>query len=72
MVPLPRCVLIRGKSVQNAIDRIMQTYGLLVNITAAEEQVARQKVTSHLGGRSETDEHKLTVEGLRYLRALQH
>jgi hypothetical protein len=29
---------------QKAIDRVMQTYGLLVNLTAEQEQVAREKV----------------------------
>ena len=53
-----------------AIDRIMQTYGLMMNITLAEEQQARARVTSHLAGKDD-DEQALTVEGLRFLRALK-
>jgi len=54
---------------QKAIDRVMQTYGLLVNLTAEQEQVAREKVSSFLASAHTSDEHKLAVEGLRYLRA---
>ena len=54
---------------QAAIDRVMQTYGLLVNLTAEQEQVAREKVSSFLASAHTDDENKLAVEGLRYLRA---
>ena len=58
---------------QAAIDRIMQTYGLLVNQTAATSAEAREKVTEYLKTLSEAgekDEHRLTVCGLTYLRQL--
>lgn len=56
-----------------AIDRIMQTYDLLVNRTAAASAEARAKVTDYVrmlveGG--EKDTHRLTVYGLTYLREL--
>lgn len=56
-----------------AIDRIMKTYDLLVNRSAAANDEARVKVTEYLamltaGG--ETDPHRLTVCGLTYLREL--
>ena len=54
---------------QAAIDRVMQTYGLLVNLTAEQEQVAREKVSNFLASAHTDDENKLRVEGLRYLRA---
>jgi hypothetical protein len=54
---------------QSAIDRIIQTYGMMMKITPEEEQDARHKVASHLEG-LDGDEQKLAVEGLRYLRAL--
>jgi hypothetical protein len=54
---------------QAAIDRVMQTYGLLVNPTAEQEQVAREKVSNFLASADTDDENKLAVEGLRYLRA---
>jgi len=53
---------------QAAIDRVMQTYGLLVNLTADQEQVAREKVSNFLASAHTDDENKLAVEGLRYLR----
>jgi hypothetical protein len=55
------------------IDRIMKTYDILVNRSAAANDEARAKVTTYLtmltdGG--ETDPHRLTVCGLTYLRQL--
>jgi hypothetical protein len=58
---------------QAAIDRIMQTYGMLVNQTAAASAEAREKVTEYIKTLSEAgekDEHRLTVCGLTYLRQL--
>src|SRR5215467_6484400 len=60
-------------SMQAAIDRIMQTYDLLVNQTAAASAEAREKVTEYvktLFDAGEKDEHRLTVCGLTYLRQL--
>jgi hypothetical protein len=56
-----------------AIDRIMQTYDLLLNRTQAAGDEARAKVTNYIqslfdGG--ERDLHRLTVFGLTYLREL--
>jgi hypothetical protein len=56
-----------------AIDRIMMTYGLLLNRSAADSARARVKVTEYVttlfeGG--EKDMHRLTVCGLTYLREL--
>jgi hypothetical protein len=56
-----------------AIDRIMQTYDLLVNRSAAANDEARAKVTeyvSKLFEAGERDTHRLTVCGLTYLREL--
>jgi hypothetical protein len=53
---------------QAAIDRVMHAYGLLVNLTA-QEQDAREKVSRFLASTKTDDENKLAVEGLRYLRA---
>ena len=56
-----------------AIDRIMQTYDLLANRTAAASAEAREKVTNYLNilmEAGETDTHRLTVCGLTYLRQL--
>jgi hypothetical protein len=56
-----------------AIDRIMQTYDLLLNRSTAASDEAREKVTDYVktlfeGG--ERDTHRLTVCGLIYLREL--
>ena len=56
-----------------AIDRIMHTYDLLANRTAAASEEARAKVTEYvrtLFEAGETDTHRLTVCGLTYLRQL--
>ena len=55
-----------------AIDRIMQTYDLLVNRSTATEE-ARAKVTDYINTlfeAGERDTHRLTVCGLTYLRQL--
>ena len=52
---------------QAAIDRVLQTYGLMVNLTAEEEQATRRRLEKHLAG-MQADEKALAVEGLRHLR----
>ena len=56
-----------------AIDRIMYTYDLLMNRSAAASTEARLKVTDYvttLFEAGEKDPHRLTVCGLTYLREL--
>jgi hypothetical protein len=58
---------------QAAIDRIMMTYDLLTNRSAAASAEARDKVTEYVATlfeAGETDPHRLTVCGLTYLREL--
>jgi hypothetical protein len=60
-------------SMDSAIDRIMQTYDLLVNQTADASAEARAKVTEYVAKlfeAGEKDTHRLTVCGLTYLREL--
>jgi hypothetical protein len=60
-------------SMEAAIDRIMQTYALLVNRSAATTEEARAKVTDYIAKlieAGEKDPHRLTVCGLTYLREL--
>jgi len=55
------------------IDRIMQTYDLLANGSAAATAEARAKVTDYVNTlfeAGERDTHRLTVCGLTYLREL--
>ncbi len=56
---------------QAAIDRVMRTYGMLVNLTSNEEQAAREKVASYLAERPDATEQELAIEGLRYLRSIK-
>jgi hypothetical protein len=51
---------------QAAIDRVMQTYGMMVNLTSVQEAEAREKVSNFLKDKG-GDEHDLAVEGLKYL-----
>jgi hypothetical protein len=56
-----------------AIDRIMMTYDLLLNRTAAASAEARAKVTAYINTlieAGEKDTNRLTVCGLTYLRQL--
>ncbi len=56
-----------------AIDRIMQTYDLLMDRSAAASAEARAKVTDYVNTlfeAGERDTHRLTVCGLTYLREL--
>jgi hypothetical protein len=64
---------VQEKSMEAAIDRIMQTYDLLANRSAAASTEARAKVTEYvttLFEAGEKDVHRLTVCGLTYLREL--
>jgi hypothetical protein len=51
---------------QAAIDRVMQSYGMMVNLTPVQEAEAREKVCNFLKDKA-GDEHDLAVEGLKYL-----
>jgi hypothetical protein len=50
-----------------AVDRVLQTYAMMVNLTAEEEQATRRRLEKHLAG-MQADDNALAVEGLRYLR----
>jgi hypothetical protein len=57
----------------SVIDRIMHTYDLLMNRSAAASAEARAKVTDYLASlfeAGEKDPHRLAVCGLTYLREL--
>jgi len=51
---------------QAAIDRVMQTYSMMVKLTAAQEDEAREKVSNFLKEKV-GDDNRLAVEGLKYL-----
>jgi hypothetical protein len=52
---------------QAAIDRVMQAFTMIANLTPEEAQATRERLTQYLAG-MDTDEKALAVEGLRYLR----
>jgi hypothetical protein len=52
---------------QLPIDRVMQAYGMMVNLTPDEERNAREKVAAFLATADVEDENSLAVEGLKYL-----
>ena len=52
---------------QTAIDRVMQAFTMMANLTPEEAQATREKLRAHLAGMA-ADEKALAVEGIRYLR----
>ena len=51
---------------QAAIDRVMQTYGMMVNLTSVQEREARERVSLFLQDKGD-DEHELAVQALTHL-----
>jgi hypothetical protein len=54
-----------------AVDRIMRVSGMMQDITPEQEMEIRGKVVEYLKT-AKGDEHKLAVEGLKYVRQLKH
>ena len=54
-----------------AVDRVMLVYRLMEDATAEREMEIRDMVVEYLKT-AEGDEHKLAVEGVKYVRQLQH
>ena len=52
---------------QAVIERVMETYRLLVPLSAEQEAEARERVTNYLS-RMQGDDNVLAVAGLRFLR----
>ena len=52
---------------EDVIDQVMRTYGMMVNLTAIEEQSARERLAEFLKDQNDNT-RKLTVEGVKYLR----
>jgi hypothetical protein len=49
------------------IERVMQTYGLLVTLTPEEEISVRERVAEFLAGRT-GDDRVLAMEAIKFLR----
>jgi hypothetical protein len=58
---------LREDKMQAAIDRVMQAFTLMANLTPEEAQATRERLAEYLAG-MDADEKALAVEGLRYLR----
>ena len=52
---------------QEVIERVMQAYTMIANLTPGQAQATRRRLAAHLAG-IDADEKALAVEGLRYLR----
>jgi hypothetical protein len=52
---------------QEAVDRVMQAYRLMVRLSPEDEAATRERLEQHLRG-LQGDQNALTVEGLRFLR----
>ena len=52
---------------QEVIDQVMRAYGMMVNLTPMEEQVARERLEDFLKDKSDSS-RKLAVEGMKFLR----
>ncbi|MDB5616111.1 hypothetical protein [Tardiphaga sp.] len=50
------------------VDRVMHIYGMIKNLAPEQEARIREEVRHFLSNRQETDEQKLAVEGLRFVR----
>lgn len=51
----------------DVIEKIMQTYGMMVNLTPEQQQEARERLVKFLSDKTD-DAHHSSVEGLRFLR----
>jgi hypothetical protein len=49
------------------IERVMQTYGMMVTLTAEQEDAVRERLEKFLASKTGTDQ-ELAIQGLRFLR----
>jgi hypothetical protein len=52
---------------ERVVERVVRTYGMMVNLSSEEERSTREHVIKFLSGRSE-DENVLAVEAIKHLR----
>jgi hypothetical protein len=57
----------RRTATMTPFDRVMQAYGMMVNLTPEQEEDARDRLRKFLELRTGTDQ-ELAVEGLQFLR----
>ncbi len=56
---------------QGVVDKVMQTYGMINSLTEEEVEETREVLLDFLSKHPETEDHKATVEGLKFLRNLK-
>ncbi|WP_143278081.1 hypothetical protein [Bradyrhizobium sp. UFLA03-84] len=52
---------------ENIVERVIRTYGLMISLTPEEEAAARQRVVEFVKGRR-GDENAIAVEAIKHLR----
>jgi hypothetical protein len=52
---------------QTVVERVMRAYGLMVNLTVAQEEEARERLEAFLTNKTGSD-RELAVQGLQFLR----
>jgi hypothetical protein len=52
---------------EEVVDQVMRTYGMMVNLTSEEEQFARERLTEFLKDKNDGTSN-LSVEGVKFLR----
>jgi hypothetical protein len=58
----------KGGKMQTAIDRVMQAFTVMANLTLEEAQATRERLAEYFAG-TDADEKALAIEGLRYFCA---
>jgi hypothetical protein len=58
---------LREDEMQTVVERVMRAYGLMVNLTVAQEEEARERLEAFLTNKTGSD-HELAVQGLQFLR----
>ena len=53
---------------QTAIEKVMETFCMMRPLTASQTASVRADLAKFLAKQPESDEHDLTIAGLRYLR----
>jgi hypothetical protein len=62
---------LREFGMQEVVDKVMQTYGMMKTLSGEELEEAREVLLDFLSKRPGTDEHTATVESLTFLRNLK-
>jgi hypothetical protein len=56
-----------GTFMEEVVDQVMRTYGMMVNLSPEEKQSARERLTEFLKDKNDST-RKLSVEGVKFLR----